>query len=134
MREDCDSLQITYGLSKTADVRAEEIVLHAEGTKCLVSYQGKALFFNTSLIGLFNVYNCLAAIAAGLSLGFQLERILEILSAFKAVPGRLERVENSLGKNIFVDYAHTEDALQNVLSSLREVAKGKVLCVFGCGG
>ena len=71
---------------------------------------------------------------AALGSGLDFIETLRVLSSFKAVPGRLERVNNSQGKNIFVDYAHTEDALQNVLETLKEVTKGKLLCVFGCGG
>lgn len=125
---------ITYGLSLKADVRAEEIELSVSGSSCIICYKEYRLPFHTSLIGKFNLYNCLAAISTGLSLGYNLLEILTILSSFTTVPGRMERVENRNGKHIFVDYAHTEDALSNVLHTLREVTKGKIICVFGCGG
>ena len=126
--------RISYGLSEEAEVRAQEINLYPDGMEMIVSYQGKSLPFRSSLIGKFNVYNFLAVIATGMSLGWDLGEVLKILSIFKAVPGRLERVDNKQGKNIFVDYAHTEDALKNVLETLKEISKGRILCVFGCGG
>lgn len=125
---------LTYGLSKEADVRAEEIKLSISGSSCMICYKEQKIPFHTQLIGKFNIYNCLAAISAGLSLKYDLGQIISILSSFSAVPGRMERVENEHGKHIFVDYAHTEDALQNVLESLREVTIGRIVCVFGCGG
>ncbi len=125
---------LTYGLSEKADVRAEEIELAITGSSCTICYKKYKLPFHTHLIGKFNLYNCLAAISTGLSLGYDLKEILKILSTFTAVPGRMERIENAHGKHIFVDYAHTEDALKNVLESLREVTQGKIICVFGCGG
>ncbi|MES2200031.1 MAG: UDP-N-acetylmuramoyl-L-alanyl-D-glutamate--2,6-diaminopimelate ligase [Chlamydiota bacterium] len=125
---------LTYGLSEEADVRAEEIHLSITGSSCMICYKECKTPFHTPLIGKFNLYNCLAAIGTGLSLGYDLVKVLTILSSFAAVPGRMERIENVSKKHIFVDYAHTEDALKNVLESLREVTKGKVICVFGCGG
>ena len=125
---------LTYGLIEGADLRAEEIRLLASGTEYFVHYLGERVFFRSGLIGKFNVYNSLAAIAVGISLGFSLSKTIEVLSTFSAVPGRLERVITKSEKNIFVDYAHTEDALKNVLETLREVVTGKILCVFGCGG
>jgi UDP-N-acetylmuramoyl-L-alanyl-D-glutamate--2,6-diaminopimelate ligase len=125
---------LTYGLSKESQVRAEDIKLSPTGSSCWICYQGLRLPFSTTLIGKFNIYNYLAVIAMAIGLNFDLPSILSVLSTFSAVPGRLERVENQQGKNIFVDYAHTEDALKNVLEALREITVGRILCVFGCGG
>ncbi len=125
---------ITYGLTEKADVRAEEIRLSPEGSECIISFQGSRIPFKTSLIGKFNIYNCLGVAAMAMGMGWDLSHVLSLLSSFKAVPGRLERVENASEKNIFVDYAHTEDALKNVLETLKEISKGRILCVFGCGG
>ncbi len=125
---------ISYGLGSDADLYAQKIKLCPDGMEFEVCYQGERAFLRSSLIGKFNVYNLLAAAAAGLSLDWKLSDIVAVLSSFKAVPGRLERVENAQEKNIFVDYAHTEDALQNALMTLREIGKGKLICVFGCGG
>lgn len=125
---------ITYGISEKADVRAEEIALSPQGSTCQIVYKGNRFPFTTSLIGKFNIYNCLGAICSAVALGWDISEALQILSSFKSVAGRLEKVENTRAKNIFVDYAHTEDALRNVLSTLREITQGKLFCVFGCGG
>ena len=134
MMEGVSAPILTYGLFEKADLKAQEIKFSADGTECFICYQGERVFFRSNLIGKFNVYNSLASIAVGISLGFDLTKIIEALSSFLAVPGRLERVVNKSQKNIFVDYAHTEDALKNVLETLREVVRGKIICVFGCGG
>jgi UDP-N-acetylmuramoyl-L-alanyl-D-glutamate--2,6-diaminopimelate ligase len=99
-----------------------------------VSYGDRCLRLKSPLIGRFNIYNLLAAIGVGIARGHELEEILSILSSFDKVPGRLERVVNEKGLNIFVDYAHTDDALCNVLSTLQEMKKGRLITVFGCGG
>jgi UDP-N-acetylmuramyl-tripeptide synthetase len=95
----------------------------------------------TPLIGNHNVQNCLAAVSAGLGLGVPMEAIVRGLAAVQVVPGRLQRVPVPLGKNgsgafsVFVDYAHTDDALNNVLSTLKPFAEQRRLIVlFGCGG
>ncbi len=97
--------------------------------------------FFTPLIGNHNVQNCLAAISAGLGLGLSLETIVRGLAAIQFVPGRLQRVPVPAGKNgksefaVFVDYAHTDDALVNVLSALKPFARqGRLIVLFGCGG
>jgi UDP-N-acetylmuramoyl-L-alanyl-D-glutamate--2,6-diaminopimelate ligase len=119
----CQAPIITYGIENKADLQASEIVLTSKGMQFTVNYQGKKIPFSCSLIGRFNVYNCLAALAVALIKGIPLETSLELLRTFKRVPGRLER-----------DYAHTDDALQNVLLTLRETKKGRLITVFGCGG
>ena len=89
--------------------------------------------------GMHNVYNAMAAIGVGLSAGVSLEKCLTALEELPGVPGRLERVANERGIHIFVDYAHTSDALENVLNALRavreySVSQQKIITVFGCGG
>jgi UDP-N-acetylmuramoyl-L-alanyl-D-glutamate--2,6-diaminopimelate ligase len=130
----CSSKVLTYGLDHDADLKAEDIILSAKGTQCTIVYDGRRYPFSTSLIGRFNVYNCLAALGAALRCGLEFEKSLLKLRTFKRVPGRLERVPNQLKFDIFVDYAHTDDALKNVLETLREIKKGRVITVFGCGG
>jgi UDP-N-acetylmuramoyl-L-alanyl-D-glutamate--2,6-diaminopimelate ligase len=125
---------MTYGIEKECDLRATEITLTSKGMDMEILYQGKSHPFTSPLIGRFNVYNCLAAIGLGIARGFSLPQILEVLSRFPKVPGRLERVINPKQIPIFVDYAHTDDALYNVLQTLRELKKGRLITVFGCGG
>ncbi len=115
---------LTFGIEK-GDIRAEKIELSASGTR----FEVKGVPFALPLIGRFNVYNVLATIAVGLEKGASLEQIGAILTQFGSVPGRLERIGN-----VFVDFAHTGDALENVLTALRQIAKGRLILVFGCGG
>jgi UDP-N-acetylmuramoyl-L-alanyl-D-glutamate--2,6-diaminopimelate ligase len=134
MIKECQARIFTYGINHSADVRASEIVLSPQGMSFHVEYQGSVTKFHSPLIGRFNVYNCLATIALGLSQGFGIDKIAEAIHSFKTVSGRVERVPNAKGLNIFVDYAHTDDALKNVLETLRELKRGRIITVFGCGG
>lgn len=115
---------VTYGIEK-GDIRAEEIVLSPNSTQ----FKVQNIPFSIPLIGRFNVYNALAAIAVGLDRGMKLSAIAEILATFTSVPARLQRIGN-----VFIDFAHTGEALENVLRTLKEISKGKVIVVFGCGG
>lgn len=132
--KDCKAPIFTYGLEQEAMLRAEEIQLTPKGFQCVVVYGNERMPFISNLIGKFNIYNCLAAIGVGLVSDFSLDKILSQLRTFKRVPGRLERVPNTLGINIFVDYAHTDDALKNVLQSLNQIKRKRIITVFGCAG
>ena len=134
MLKECQAQVIAYGIDAPCDLKAEEIQLSANGMQMQICYQSKRYLFESPLIGRFNVYNCLAAIGVGLAKGFAMEEILKVLSRFPKVPGRLERVPNSKQLPIFVDYAHTDDALSNVLQTLNEIKTGRLITVFGCGG
>lgn len=134
MVADCHADILTYSIDQPSDLRASQIHLSAFGTQFEVNYRDEKIPFSSTLTGRFNVYNLLAAIGAGLSQGFPLKQILKTLSTFTTVPGRLERVPNEKGLNIFVDYAHTDDALLNVLETLKELKRGRLITVFGCGG
>ncbi len=115
---------VTFGIEK-GDLRAKEISFSAEGTEFTVN----GCKFRSPLIGKFNVYNALAAIAVGIYLDAPLSQIRDILATFTSVPARLERIGN-----VFVDFAHTGEALENVLQTLKEIVKGRLIVVFGCGG
>lgn len=133
--EHCSAPRLTYGIDSSCDLRASNIELSAQGTQFHVSYQGATKILHTPLIGRFNVYNILAAASVGLLQGYPLSLVLSHLSSFAHVAGRLERVHNPLHIPLFVDYAHTDDALSNVLSTLREIQQnGKIITLFGCGG
>ena len=134
MLEGCNTLVMTYGIENAADLRATDLELNAEGTKFKLSFKGETLTCSWPLVGRYNVYNSLAATAVGLIKGLSLGKIVETLATFPPVPGRLEPVKNSLGLKIYVDFAHTEDALVNVLECLKEFKKGKIITIFGCGG
>ncbi|MBS0615743.1 MAG: UDP-N-acetylmuramoyl-L-alanyl-D-glutamate--2,6-diaminopimelate ligase [Verrucomicrobia bacterium] len=129
----CKANVFTYGFG-AADLRASDLHQTASGMEFNLHYRGNVHAFCSKLIGRFNVYNILAAVSVGLTQGFSMKFILSKLSAFSSVPGRLERVVNPQGLPIFVDYAHTDDALRNVLETLQECKKGRIITVFGCGG
>ena len=126
--------KITYGIDQQSDLKAENLRFSPQGTAFTLNYQGKSWEVTSPLIGRHNVYNVLAAIGVLLVKKIDVQSIVERLSTFPGVRGRLESVENTLGIQVYVDFAHTEDALRNVLKSLRELTKGKILTVFGCGG
>lgn len=134
MLKNCKAKVITYGLSEGADLKAFDIRLTPTGTLFKLTYQNKSYECHCPLVGRFNVYNCLAAIAVGLVRKEPIEKLIEIVSNFPGIPGRLESVKNDKNLNIFVDFAHTDDALVNVLESLQEFKKGRIITVFGCGG
>lgn len=132
--EGCQTPILTYGIENEADLRASQIELSPLGTRFNVNYRGETLSCFCPLIGRFNVYNCLAALAVGLNRHISLKEIIEILHTAPFVPGRLQPVANGLGLKIYVDFAHSEDALRNVLQCLQEFKTGRLLTVFGCGG
>ena len=125
---------VTYGLGKNCNVRAEGIQLTTSGmTATLVTPAGKT-DIRSSLIGDFNIYNILAASAAALCLGIDLDGITLGIERLEGVPGRLELVKNRHSLAIVVDYAHTPDALLKAIRSVKSLTKGKLITVFGCGG
>ena len=130
----CTSDMIRYGIIQECDLCASQVALAPSGMSFDVVYKNEKQHFISPLIGHYNVYNLLAATGVGLSIGMSLKEIATRLKNFSKVPGRLERVVNKKGLNIFVDYAHTDDALSNVLLTLNEVKKGRLITVFGCGG
>lgn len=127
-------IQLTYGLGETARLRATKIELSSEGSRFVVETPDRRFAVRLPLIGRHNIYNALAAIGAGLALDVDVVKIQAALNNLPAVPGRLEAVRCGQPFNVFVDYAHTDDALKNVLTTLRETTKGRILLAFGCGG
>ena len=126
---------IFYGISADADLRAENIRSGFDGLHFDVVYQGQRQAFGSPLVGRINVSNILAAVGVGLSYGMALAAIAEGIRKCPPVPGRFERVDNGQPFLVVVDYAHTDDALRNVIQASRELAgKGRVITLFGCGG
>lgn len=124
----------TYGLNRDSDVRAEVLSEDRDGFRArLIAPEGDCTILSP-LIGRINLYNILAASSAALSLGVEMDAVAEGIERVRAIPGRLERVENRRGLGLFVDYAHTPDALSKALEALRPLARGRLLTVFGCGG
>jgi len=125
---------ITYGINNKADVMAKDIKLTAKGTSFqLHSFAGEATIYLMT-VGTFNVYNALAAVAASLAEQIPFEAIQKGLVNFKGVSGRMELVNEGQDFLAIVDYAHTPDGLENILSTVRGFAQKKVITVFGCGG
>ncbi len=125
---------ITYGLSQRADFRASNYRAEFSGTSFQLDARGRSYLVRVPLIGRFNVSNSLAALAAATSLGVSLRDAVLSLGKAPQVPGRLEAVPAKRQFQTFVDYAHTDDALLNVLKTLRELSPRRLICVFGAGG
>jgi UDP-N-acetylmuramoyl-L-alanyl-D-glutamate--2,6-diaminopimelate ligase len=124
---------VTYGLNK-GDVHAEAVSLKISGSQLRVVTPQGAIALQTALVGRHNIYNILAAIGACLSQNIKLENIVPGIERFKNVPGRLERVDYGQPFSIFIDYAHTQDALENVLLAIKQTTASRIILVFGCGG
>ncbi|MDA1195664.1 MAG: UDP-N-acetylmuramoyl-L-alanyl-D-glutamate--2,6-diaminopimelate ligase, partial [Planctomycetota bacterium] len=126
---------LTYGFSPEADLRAEDVHLASDGTRFrLVVAGGGTCEIATPLVGKHNVLNLLAAVGLCVGLGVDPLRAAEGAASVALVPGRLERVASDADVRAFVDYAHTEDALRQVLTFLRMVKAVPITCVIGCGG
>lgn len=125
---------VTFGRGVGADYRASAIQFDGTGTKFQLDARGKSFLVRMPLIGLFNIYNALGAIAAATACGVELRSAVTSLASAPQVPGRLERVAAKRNFQVFVDYAHTDDALKNVLRTLRELKPARLITVFGCGG
>jgi UDP-N-acetylmuramoyl-L-alanyl-D-glutamate--2,6-diaminopimelate ligase len=125
---------VTYGLSARADFRASNYRAEFGATSYQLDARGKSYLVRVPLIGRFNVANSLAALAASNALGVSLREAILSLGKSPQVPGRLEAVPAKRQFQVFVDYAHTPDALLNVLKTLRELLPRRLIVVFGCGG
>jgi UDP-N-acetylmuramoyl-L-alanyl-D-glutamate--2,6-diaminopimelate ligase len=134
LKRSMKSRVITYGIKGKADVRAMDIALSMEGTKFTVRTSNTTFDIRTKLIGIHNVSNILAAVSVAIALNIPEEAIVDGIVSMERVPGRLEAVDAGQKFKVFVDFAHTEDALFNVLSLLKDVAKSRIVTVFGCGG
>ena len=127
----CLCKKITYGLKSGANLRGTEINLRADGmTISLIPHFPISL----KITGIFNVYNVMAAVGTAKAENIPLDVIKSALENFKSVPGRFERIFSDKPFAIIVDYAHTPDGVKNVLETARQIAKGKIITVIGCGG
>ena len=125
---------ITFGMGVRADFRASNYRMEFGGTSYQLDARGKSYLVRLPLIGRFNVANSMAALAAANALGLNLREAVLSLGKSPQVPGRLEMVPAKRKFQVFVDYAHTPDALLNVLKTLRQLEPGRLIVVFGCGG
>ncbi len=122
-----------YAVDEKADLTARVESMTVDGARFTLEYEGQQAPVRTPLLGAYNVANHLAAAGLCLAAGFDLPTVAAGLSSLKAIPGRLERVGGG-GFSVLVDFAHTDDALQNVLTTLKPLCRGRLIVVFGCGG
>lgn len=134
MVEVCRGKIFTYGIDGDTDLRASDLSLTPEGSFFQLHYLDHSIDCHIPLIGRHNVYNYMAALSVALVRKRPFAESVDLMKNAAAIPGRLESVANPLGLNIYVDFAHTPDALKNVLVSLQGLKKGRLFVVFGCGG
>lgn len=127
---------ITTGFDSSALIHPLEVTYHSSNTEVILDVRGTRYEFSYPLVGKFNVANIMCAFGIGLQLGIPAPTIIEALETTPPTPGRLERVKaaQESGVSVYVDYAHTPDALEKALTSIKQITKGRTLLVFGCGG
>ena len=125
---------VSYGLKNPADVFAVDIEENIKGTSFVINLFDELYEINLQITALHNVYNAMCSAACAKILGVETGYIAEGLSKLKSVTGRLELVAKFNGADIFVDFAHTPDGLEKSLQALKKLCKGKLYCLFGCGG
>ena len=123
-----------YAIDEPADITAHIESMDMSGTVFAMEYAGLTEKVQTPLLGPYNVSNCLAATGLCLAAGLDMQTIAAGLSALRTIPGRLEKVDWPGDFSVLIDYAHTDDALKNVLATLKPLCTGKLRVVFGCGG
>jgi UDP-N-acetylmuramoyl-L-alanyl-D-glutamate--2,6-diaminopimelate ligase len=133
LAQECPSAT-TFGFSRSWDIHPEEMEMTWEGTRVVLATPAGPLGLRSPLIGAHNVSNMMAAVAGGLLLSVSPATIAAGIAAAGTIPGRLEPIPNARGLHVFVDYAHTPDGMDRVLSTLRGLTEGRLVTVFGCGG
>lgn len=123
-----------YGISSEADYYADAIKIKSDGTSFWYCYNGKSQLVNMKMTGMFNVSNVTAAISVCLKADLPIEDILKAVSEYNGVKGRCEIIPTGRDFTVICDYAHTPDAVENILKSVREYTEGRLICLFGCGG
>jgi UDP-N-acetylmuramoyl-L-alanyl-D-glutamate--2,6-diaminopimelate ligase len=133
--EDTGREALTYGIDKASDIRASDLKLHSRGINFLLECKNESVDIELPIPGKYNVYNALACAAVCLNEKLSLDLIKRGLETVQ-VPGRCEIVTKNynLGFEVIVDYAHTPDGLENILTTAREFTEGRLISVFGCGG
>ena len=133
-RLNVDVRVMTFGIENDADLKADDVTLGPEGTRFKLRFGVQEVECHTPLPGRYNVSNCLAAAAAAIHFGLTVSEIAASLEDLPIVTGRMERVQCGQPYDVFVDYAHTDDALQRIIHTVREFTAGQVILVFGAGG
>jgi len=125
---------LSTGNSRDSHIRPQNMEYGPDGMKGRIATPAGTYEFKSPLVGRHNLENILCATGVGIALDLPLGSIKAGLETVSAVPGRLESIPNDIARFVYVDYAHTPDALENVLSALKQLAIGRMICVFGCGG
>jgi UDP-N-acetylmuramyl-tripeptide synthetase len=125
---------VTYGRDRGNDIFAPDVSIDLSGLRGTITTAGGSVSLRSPLVGAHNLENILCAVAIAAALKLPLFAVQQGIDTLACVPGRLERVDDSGGRTVFVDYAHTPDALENVLRTLRDLSRRRLICVFGCGG
>lgn len=133
-KAEAGAAKFSYGVSKGANAQIANINARKDGSDFTLKVAGQSIRIRTKLVGEFNVYNAAAAALAGYVEGLSPDEIANGIASVKAVPGRMERVDAGQPFEVIVDYAHTPDALKNVLTAARHITKGKLMVVFGATG
>lgn len=134
MKQNAGGEILTYAIDGKADITAEEITLSRNGVDYTLKTQGVSLRVDYGSVGKFSVYNSMAALAAAQLMSLNTDRCLKGVAEAQTVKGRMEKVPNKRGINIFIDFAHTPDSLENALKTLKKLYSGRLIVVFGCGG
>ncbi len=129
----CDTKKISYGIMRPSDAFAINIKMDFSGSSYVVNFKDEIFEISQNLVGKFNVYNVLGCIAVCKLLDFSTRDIKEGIRSLKTVEGRFQQVIKK-PFDVIVDYAHTPDGLENILKTAKSLCKGKIYCVFGCGG
>lgn len=133
-KAEADAAKFSYGISKAANAQITNINARKDGSDFTLKVKGQSIRIRTKLVGEFNLYNAAAAALAGYVEGLSPEQITNGIASVNAIPGRMERVGAGQPFEVIVDYAHTPDALKNVLTAARRITKGKLMVVFGATG
>ncbi|MBQ2699959.1 MAG: UDP-N-acetylmuramoyl-L-alanyl-D-glutamate--2,6-diaminopimelate ligase [Clostridia bacterium] len=135
MREGLEIPHLTYGICAPSDLFARDIEISEEGVSFQLQLRGMhPLEIDLKMTGMFNVYNAIAAASLAMILGISAQDIKKGLESMKAVPGRIEMLPTQTPYKVILDYSHSPDALENILTTVREFARGRVIVLFGCGG
>ncbi len=125
---------ITYGLEEGALMRASDIKISARGVIFTLNYEGKTYTVRLGIPGKFSVYNALAALGCVVAAGISIDDAIKAMTFAKGVSGRCETVYTQTDYTVIIDYAHTPDGLENIISTVREFCEGRIITLFGCGG
>lgn len=129
-----DIKTLSVGYSQSCRIKPDHTAIDLSGISADISFPSGSFKLQSALIGAHNLENILCAAGGGLALNIPPETIQTGIASLTCVPGRLEHIENTAERFVYVDYAHTPDALKNVLSALRLISENRIICVFGCGG